>query len=128
VNRAAASIRTPLARLPSVLRRLRGARHALTRTDVTFDGQNNADNMRHCDTQPQAADIVRIFGAGTIRSPVEPSLRPTGQGSARFATVPYGELSCARYYLSYRVCADGNILLKMIATALASIRRRVCSH
>jgi hypothetical protein len=39
-----------------------------------------------------------------------------------------GCLSCASYYLSYLARADMNILSTMAATALASIRRRVCSH
>ncbi|SIT38997.1 hypothetical protein BN2475_190005 [Paraburkholderia ribeironis] len=36
--------------------------------------------------------------------------------------------SCASYYLSYLSCAELDKLFTMAATALVSIRRRVCSH
>ena len=59
----------------------------LLRTDVTFDGQNNADNSRRCDTQPHAADIVGFFGTGRIGTNGHPGLVTAGQRFARVLRV-----------------------------------------
>jgi hypothetical protein len=98
------------------------------RTGVTFNGQNNPDNSRRCDTRLHTADIVVFFGDSTINAPGNTALTAAPHGLVRHDGNPYSQLSCASYYLSYRSRADGNILFTIVATALASIRRRVCSH
>jgi hypothetical protein len=60
-----------------------GCAASLLRTDVTFDGQNNAGNSRRSDTQVHAADIVGFFGAGRIKTPVQPVMKPASEAFAR---------------------------------------------
>lgn len=97
---------------------------AAPRMDVTFGRQNCAGNSRQCDTGVQAAHMTGIFGARTIGTvPPRPSRMqritcPAGLGRA----------SCVSDYLSYRSLAEANNVSTMDVTALASIRRRVCSH
>ena len=94
------------------------------RMDVTFGRQNCAGNSRDCDTGVHAAHIVGIFGAGTIGTvqPLQSSLHRTA------CPIPASGASCGSDYLSYRWLAEVNNVSTMDVTALASNRRRVCSH
>ncbi|SIT42409.1 hypothetical protein BN2476_320104 [Paraburkholderia piptadeniae] len=91
---------------------------------VTFGRQNCAGNPGRCDTRIHAAHIVGIFGAGTIGQ-AQPCR--SGLHWRTHAEAVSGQ-SCGSDYLSYRSPAQMNNVSTMDVTALASIRRRVCSH
>jgi hypothetical protein len=92
--------------------------------DVTFRRQKYAGNSRRCDTEVHAAHIVGIFGAGTIGTVQH---RPSRMHRTACPITASGA-SCGSDYLSYRWLAEVNNVSTMDVTALASNRRRVCSH
>ncbi len=130
---------------------------AVPRMDITFAGQNCAGNSCGCDTHLHGVNIVVFFGAGTIdsatrsgwaRLPRRFEIGRDGAGfrqdfcgifagrfSGRCTTASVGacwagfaQASCVLLYVAYRSRPSASVLLTMAATALASIRRRVCSH
>jgi hypothetical protein len=95
---------------------------------VTFGRQNCAGNPAGCDTRIHTVHIVGIFGVGTIEQAHEKT-RPCRSGLHLTACAEaFSGPSCDSDYLSYRAPAQMNNVSTMDVTALASIRRRVCSH